>query len=146
MSGVDSIVWMNWSHLVHAHFLIHGCTKNTCDHLFNPLMMEWRKKNVYTPNQLQHLLEGAPNCKCVCCNNGFLKDWSALQDKFWNAPIGETLNNHVLEVSSEYPTNMSVQFYCDGPQKNSCLKSQGQIWRILLICNLLNCQCLEYKT
>ena len=51
---------------------------------------------------------------------------SMLQDKFWNVPTGETLKKHVFEVSSEDPTNMSVQVYCDGPQKNSCLKAKGE--------------------
>ena len=72
---------------------------------------------MYTPNQLQHLLEGAPNCECVCCNNGFFKGWSIPQDKLWNAQAGETLNNHMFEVSSEDPTNTSMQVYCNGPQK-----------------------------
>ena len=35
------IMQMNWSLLMHAHFLIHGRTKNTYDHLFNLLKMEW---------------------------------------------------------------------------------------------------------
>ena len=67
------IVQMNWSHLAHAHFLIHGHTKNTCDCLFNLLKMQWRKKNVYTSKQLQHLLEVAPNCECAHCNNVFFR-------------------------------------------------------------------------
>ena len=53
-----------------------GAHKNTCDRLFNLLKMEWRQTNVYTPKQLELLLEGALSCESVQCGYGFFKDRS----------------------------------------------------------------------
>ena len=116
------IVQMKWALNAQAHFLIHGHTQNTCDQLFNLLKMEWRKHNVYTPKQLELLLEGASNCECVRCGDGFIKDWSKLQDEFWHAPSGETLNNHIFHVNLDDPKSMFVQIYCDAPKKKLTLE------------------------
>ena len=113
---------MKWPFNAQAHFLICGHTKNTCDRLFNLLKMEWRKCNVYTPKQLELLLEGASNCECVCCGDGFFKDWLKLQDELWHAPSGETLNNHIFHVNSDAPKSMFIQIYCDAPKKKLTLE------------------------
>ena len=42
--------------------------------------------------------ESTLNFECVQCGDGFLKDWLKLQDEFWHALSGETLNNHVFHV------------------------------------------------
>ena len=48
--------------------------------------------------------------------------WSKLQDEFWYALSGETLNTHVFHVTVDDPKSMSVQVYCDAPQKNLTLE------------------------
>ena len=40
-----------------------------------------------------------------------------LQDEFWHAPSGETLNNHVFHVNLDDPKSMFIQIYCDAPKK-----------------------------
>ena len=47
----------------------------------------------------------------------FLKYSSKLQDEFWHAPSGETLNNHVFHVNLDDPKSMFIQVYCDTPKK-----------------------------
>ena len=84
--------------------------------------MEWRKWNVYTPKQLEWLLEGTLNCECVQCGEGLFKDWSKLQDEFWHALSGETLNNHVFYVTVNDPKSTFVQVYCDAPEKKLTLE------------------------
>ena len=79
--------------------------------------MEWRKRNVYIPKQLELLLEDASNCECVQCGKGFFKDWLKLQDECWHAPSSETLNNHVFHVTVDDPKSMFIQVCCDAPQK-----------------------------
>ena len=65
-------------------------TPKICNQLFNLLKLEWRKWHVYTPKQLELLLEDALNCECVQCGEGFFKDWAKQQDEFWHALSGET--------------------------------------------------------
>ena len=106
--------------------------KNTCDRLFNLLQMEWSKRNVNTPKQLELLLEGALNCECVQCGEGVFKDWSKLQDESWHAPpSGKTLNNDVFHATVDDPKSMFVQVYCDAPQKKLTLENTGMQLTVL---------------
>ena len=45
-------------------------------------------------------------------SRGFLKDSLKLQDEFWHAPSGETLNNHVFYVTADDPKSMFIQVNC----------------------------------
>ena len=103
-----------------AIFLIRGHTKNDCDRIFNLMKMVYRKKNVYTPDEMIEAIGTATDVTPVEVT-GF-KDWSSLQDKYMTVPKSGSVNiNHIFSVDAADPNKLFTQEYIDADQKEQVI-------------------------
>ena len=100
--------------IARAIFLIKGHTKNDCDRLFNLLKKEYRKENIYTPNQLMDHANRHDDVTAIKFEPDDFKDWDALQHKYMTVPSPVNVN-HIFTVSDTDPNTMLMQ-ECDGAE------------------------------
>ena len=79
------IVKLGIANKARASFLIKGHTKNDCDRLFNTMKKQYRKSNIYIPDDLMASLE-QPKVHPVLCKPEFFFDWDALEEMWMSRP------------------------------------------------------------
>jgi hypothetical protein len=103
--------------VVRAIFLIKGHTKNDCDRMFNLLKYDYRKTNVYTPDQLIECINKHPQVTAIAMetDEDFL-EFSLLQDLLMIPAIHGCSKHHVFTVHSNNANTMVMQ-EADGEQE-----------------------------
>jgi hypothetical protein len=85
-------------HKVNFIFLIVGHTKNAADCLFNSLKQEYRKKNLYTFNQLVEALSVSHTITVHPTMAEDFLDYAKLFDFFYQKLAGQIQQNHIFSL------------------------------------------------
>ena len=105
---------LNAALVVRAIFLIKGHTKNDCDRMFNLLKLDYRKLNIYTPQELYLCLNRHPSVTAIEMetDEDFL-EFSALQDLLMIPAINGCKKHHIFTVTAAR-SNVLVMQAADG--------------------------------
>ena len=103
-----------------AIFLVKGHTKNDCDRMFNLMKHEYRKANVYTPDDLISLVNCHSQVTAIRMLPHKFKDWDALQNKMIAAMDGIS-RNHVFTVTSHDSNSVLIQEHDGAPIEKQVL-------------------------
>lgn len=81
-------------------FLIVGHTKNPCDRMFNLLKIGYRKRDIFSVEDLVNTLNENPHVDAEqFTKRGFFRNWDAYLHKYYSRP--QTVNKwHIFEVDS----------------------------------------------
>jgi hypothetical protein len=94
------LVEMKYFQRVNFVFLVVGHTKNAADILFNALMLDYRKQNLYTMKELLAALRRSKYCRIVETVVDDFKDWGAYLDLFYrnykNKKLSIIKQNHIF--------------------------------------------------
>ncbi len=83
-------------HEVNFIFLIVGHTKNAADHLFNSLKVRYRKKNLYTFDQLAEVLSLSHTITVHPTVAEDFLDYGKFFDVFYKKLAGQIQQNHIF--------------------------------------------------
>ena len=96
-------------------FYVAGHTKNVADRWFNTLKRNYRRKNIYTYNQLLKNFQTNPRITVVPYVDGTMKKWRSFCDQFYKTiGDGESIEggfigpNHLFVVEEASPTTMVI--------------------------------------
>jgi hypothetical protein len=97
-------------------FLIRGHTKNDCDRMFNLMKINYRKSNVYTPDQLYEHIQSNENVVCIPVDpTRDFKDFCAFEDKYLQA-LPKILDKHIFTCVAAAPNKLTLQ-HANGEEK-----------------------------
>jgi hypothetical protein len=105
---------LNFAKDIRCIFLERGHTKNDCDRMFNLMKIQYRKSNVYTPEQLYRHIDTNKNVDCVPIADSDFLDWGKYQDRYLTK-LPKVLIYHVFHVSSADADTMNCQIGRDDP-------------------------------
>ena len=96
--------------VVRAIFLIKGHTKNDCDRMFNLLKYDYRKTNVYMPQQLLECINRHPQVTAIQMetDEDFLA-FDVLQDVMMIAAIKGCKKYHIFTVTMDDSNTLQMQ-------------------------------------
>jgi hypothetical protein len=80
-------------------FLVVGHTKNAADRLFNLLKKSYRKKNIYTVEQLLSDLGESDFVSIDPSEEADFHDWDTFLNQFYSTFTGKIIKNHIFHVS-----------------------------------------------
>ena len=92
---------MNYFKRVNFVFLIVGHTKNACDRLFNSLKHEYRKRNIFTMDELIVALSVSDKISVDRTIASDFLDYNAAFREFYNDLSGLVLNNHIFTCDGD---------------------------------------------
>lgn len=127
------LVKMKITRVARAIFLVKGHTKNDCDRMFNLMKREFRKSNVYTPNELFLLCNNAEHVKALQLFTREFLDWDSLQDTMVSKADG-ILKNHIFCVTEDDSNRIAIQEYDGAPTmyqelvKNEYQAADSSVW------------------
>jgi hypothetical protein len=108
------LVGLRVAKTVRAAFLVRGHTKNDCDRLFNLLKKEYRKSNVYTPDDLMQCLNTCADVTAIRVAPDVFIDFDTTQSEYFHQPTAINAN-HVFTVHHTDPSVLLKQEYHGGP-------------------------------
>ena len=92
-----------------AIFLVKGHTKNDCDRLFNLMKIDYRKENVYTPEDLLLCIARQGDVSPIAIVPGDILLWDVLlQEEYMPKLKIGVQENHVYTVSQDDPEKLTV--------------------------------------
>ena len=97
-------MWLKQMHYfkrVNFVFLIVGHMKNACDRLFNSLKHEYRKRNIFTMDELIVALSVSDKITVDRTVTSNFLDYNAAFREFYNNLSGLVLNNHIFTCDSD---------------------------------------------
>jgi hypothetical protein len=97
-------MWLKEMHYfkrVNFVFLIVGHTKNACDRLFNSLKHEYRKRNIFTMDELIVALNVSNKITVVPTVASDFLDYNSAFREFYTNLSGLVLNNHIFTCDGD---------------------------------------------
>ena len=116
------LVEMNFFESVIICFLVKGHTKNTCDRLFNKLKEKYRKRNVFTFDQMIALMNNE-YCTVLKSSVTDFKDYDEFLGDF-HCCLKVVLKHHIFECRRNENNEIvfeSQEGDVNSPEKN-CIK------------------------
>ena len=91
-------------------FYIVGHTKNACDRWFNMLKKTYRKRNIYSFEQLTKSMNTHDNIHVNLTTESDFKDWDKFFDSLYKRPApGTTHKTHIFSATKENKTTLSFR-------------------------------------
>ena len=88
-------------------FYIVGHTKNACDRWFNTLKRTYRKKNIYTFDQLTESMRTHDNIHITVVKENDFRDWEKFWDSIYKRFVsGTTHKTHIFTATKENKTTL----------------------------------------
>ena len=102
------IVQRGWANLARAVFLIKGHTKNDCNRTFNLMKIDYRKKDIFTPDGLIEACSKHDQVTCIRFSPNDFKALSEFQDKHIIG-LPRIKNKHIFTVMAADPNEILFQ-------------------------------------
>ena len=92
-------------------FLVVGHTKNADDRLFNSLKHEYRKKNLFTMEELIEALSVSDSVSVIPTMSDDFWDWDRLLTDMYRDISGQIKVNHIFSCSGNDPLLMTLDLH-----------------------------------
>ena len=104
------LVEANYFEKVSFVFYIVGHTKNACDRWFNTLKKNYRRRNIYSFNQLIDSMKTNPNINVTITKEEDFKDWDAFFNSVYKKLVsGTTHKTHIFSAEKENKTTLLLR-------------------------------------